>query len=1294
MKLFRTKTSRIITTLGINSVVLSVGVVIATISWYNAKQEIIPNDNVPSSILTSYFDPDSGDGSQAYPYVITKPVHFYNLSRLCAAGYDFDSSTCFRVGKKNIEGTGNTDYQVYAVDEDGSIKSGVYSKTLDMSFYNGSNIEHPSLVPIGTSRHPFVSKINGSNITIDGININGAGCSDIGVFGYVGSSASIRNLYFDNVSIDIGVPTGTDAYHTHADGKYNIGYIAGHVVEEDSFSYVYVNRAEVTNSVAPSVIGKTHYGIFGLCDSASTPITNSSVSEYRVDPNTVYSYMNTNYSSFSSKAVTTRNTEYTVSSTAFSTAFASGNSSYDLKGKSSGTSYNYSLSTIGHQGMDTTYNISYGNSHSNMLATTQVVPAGVSIDTINTPGTYMYYDTSAAKWKYYVITAGGSTSSVTFNVFTISYIYNSTTYYLYFDDSTTSLKATAYNNGTSPSTSSTNYWFCFKESLSSSDVGVESLASVGSSGRYYVYVPAYDKYLYITNSTTLNAGSSTAVLGLSGSGNTGSFAIDSIDSTISWIGTYQSNHSTVFAFQGSGTTINIVRPVAGNEASTFAINGSGNRVSSSTTASEEFQLITDISQITNGMKVGIGYPNIDETSGYYLMSTTQQTNNRGTVTTTVKSGTTLNCVSGAVKLTVSVNEQADHSLQYSLFDSEWDGGNGGYLYAASSSKNYLRTKAAETNWTIEINDASPYNAVITCQNDYTNNLMRFNYNNGSPLFACYSSGQKAICLYKYYQTSGTMYTANAANITVTISSGSDVTRVQYSAYYDSDPGGLHSYHDIDFSRERITWDFPNHQIIVAPLDDTHWEKVTSTAGVTNGDYLIVYEGDGVAFNGGIDSESYDVTGNNISVSISNNRIPYDAATEAAKFTYDSTTNSLKSATGYYIGRNTSSTGINASKTIVYTNTISFSGSDVVIQAQNNYVLRYNDTSGQDRFRYYSSNSVKAIQLYKLISESNDPEYIADGIEDIDANYDHNKIDVVGDASFTSSSVVLTSNLSNTKAISKWHADNAAEDGIGTKFYQTKYVGNSIVFFIPNQGTFDFGTIHFVCTSTNAPVFVKGTHQGKTGWESSIGFSDNRIKCENDSQASNTYDYTLSLNKYNIFNLSYAALNSSGNIISCYDTDGEKVLPTSTNVSLNSISTFVLAITTPSASMSISTINLKINNIEGNIANFSNVGYRTASYSSGVSTIDEEEVNNVTTASTTDFPAIIYRFDSSNANNRIYEKMVYDGTNHTYNLTFKCSVTTTIVIFNFDAEREKLYVNNVRYKESYHSITITGTTWYT
>lgn len=1291
MKLFKSKTSRIITVLGINSVVLSVGVVIATISWYNAKQEILPKDNVSSSILTSYFD--SGNGSQDNPYVITKPAHFYNLSRLYAAGYAFDSNTYFRVGKKNIEGTGNTDYQVYAVDEDGSIKSGVFSKTLDMSFYNGSDIEHPSLVPLGTSRHPFVSKINGSNITIDGLNINGAGCSDIGVFGYVSSSATIHNIYFDNISIDIGVPVGTDAYHAHADGKYNIGYIAGHVVDEDSFNYVYVNRAEVTNSVSPSVVSKTHYGIFGVCDSASTPITNSSVSEYRVDPSTVYSYMYTNYSSFSSKAVTTRNTEYSVSSTAFSTAFASGDSKFDLKGKSSGTSYNYSLSTIGHQGMDTTYNISYGNSHSNMLATTQVLAAGIDINSVNDPGTYMYYDTSTSKWKYYIVTAGGSSSTVTFNVFTISYTYNSTTYYLYFDNDTTSLKATAYSSNSSPSTSNTNYWFCFKESLSNSDIGVESLASIGSSGRYYIYVPAYDKYLYITGSTTLNAGSATTVSALSGSGNTGSFAIDSIDSTISWIGTYNSNHSTVFAFKGSGTTIDIVRPVSGNEASTFAINGSGNRVPSSTTASEEFQLITDVSQITQGMKVGIGYPNLDESSGYYLMSTTQQTNNRGAVSTTVKSGTTLNCVSGAVKLTVSINEQEDQSLQYSLFDSEWDGGNGGYLYAASSYKNFLRTKSDETNWTIEITDTSPYNAVITCQNDNTNNLMRFNYNNGSPLFACYSTGQKAICLYKYYQTSGTMYTANADTLTVTISSGSDVTRVQYSAYYDSDPGGLHSYHDIDFSRERITWDFPNHQIIVAPLDDSHWEKVTSTSEVTNGDYLIVNENASVAFNGGIDSESYDVTGNNISVTISNNRIDYDSTTEAAKFTYDSTSNTLKSAKGYYIGRNTSSTGINASKTITYTNTISFSGSDVVITSENNYVLRYNDSSGQDRFRYYSGDSVKAIQLYKLISESNDPEYIADGIEEIDEKYDHNKIDIVGDSSFTSSSINLTSNLSNTKAVSKWHEDNAALDGIGTTFYQTKYVGNSIVFFIPNQGTFDFGTIHFVCTSNNAPVFIKGTHLGKTGWESSIGFSDERIGCENDSQASNTYDYTLSLNKYNIFNLSYAALNSSGKIISCYDADGSKVLPASTNISLNSISTFVLAITTPSEDMSVSTINLKINNIEGNIANFSNVGYRTASYSSGTSTIDEEETNSVTDSSVIDFPTIIYRFDSSNANNRIYEKMVYDGVNHTYNLTFKCSVTTTIVIFNFDAEREKLSVNNVRYKESYHSITVTGTTWY-
>ena len=150
----------------------------------------------------------------------------------------------------------------------------------------------------------------------------------------------------------------------------------------------------------------------------------------------------------------------------------------------------------------------------------------------------------------------------------------------------------------------------------------------------------------------------------------------------------------------------------------------------------------------------------------------------------------------------------------------------------------------------------------------------------------------------------------------------------------------------------------------------NYQKVTSTDDVSDGDYLIIYESESVAFNGGINSDNYDVTNNNISVVISGNKISVSDATESAKFVVASAAESsytLRSAAGYYIGRKSNKTGIDASDSEEYTNTFSFSDGNATIKASNNYILRYNSDSGQKRFRYYSGTSCNPIQLYKKVT---------------------------------------------------------------------------------------------------------------------------------------------------------------------------------------------------------------------------------------------------------------------------------------------------------------------------------------
>ncbi len=141
----------------------------------------------------------------------------------------------------------------------------------------------------------------------------------------------------------------------------------------------------------------------------------------------------------------------------------------------------------------------------------------------------------------------------------------------------------------------------------------------------------------------------------------------------------------------------------------------------------------------------------------------------------------------------------------------------------------------------------------------------------------------------------------------------------------------------------------------------NYEKVTTESELEDGQYLIVYESGSVAFNGAL--TTLDAVSNTISVTITNNTIVPTSTIDAAVFTYDKTNNTLKSASGYYIGKTEYSNGLNVATT-AYTNTITFDNSgNCVITASGGCTLRYNNASDQNRFRYYKSGQ-QEIQLYK------------------------------------------------------------------------------------------------------------------------------------------------------------------------------------------------------------------------------------------------------------------------------------------------------------------------------------------
>ena len=150
-------------------------------------------------------------------------------------------------------------------------------------------------------------------------------------------------------------------------------------------------------------------------------------------------------------------------------------------------------------------------------------------------------------------------------------------------------------------------------------------------------------------------------------------------------------------------------------------------------------------------------------------------------------------------------------------------------------------------------------------------------------------------------------------------------------------------------------------------------KVTSTSDITDGDYLIVYETDGVAFNGEL--ETLDAAYNVISVTISNGEIAETSDNLKAVFTIDTTNGTLKSASGYYIGVSTNSNGLKQTDdadTYQHTFGIDSNGNASIASSftGSNRILLFNSStsSGNYRFRYYGSTSStnKAIQLYKYV----------------------------------------------------------------------------------------------------------------------------------------------------------------------------------------------------------------------------------------------------------------------------------------------------------------------------------------
>ncbi len=155
---------------------------------------------------------------------------------------------------------------------------------------------------------------------------------------------------------------------------------------------------------------------------------------------------------------------------------------------------------------------------------------------------------------------------------------------------------------------------------------------------------------------------------------------------------------------------------------------------------EGWYLVEDASTLAVGDKIVI--TNQDAT---YAISTNQKSNNREAKPVTKNANNNTITIDSNIQ---EIELKAGNSS--GTFAFYVTGTNTGYLYAGSSTGNQLKTKATLDNhgsWTISISNGV---ASIQAKQSSNRNVMQYNYNSGTPLFACYASAsQTALAIYKY-----------------------------------------------------------------------------------------------------------------------------------------------------------------------------------------------------------------------------------------------------------------------------------------------------------------------------------------------------------------------------------------------------------------------------------------------------------------------------------------------------------------------------------------------------------------
>ena len=155
-------------------------------------------------------------------------------------------------------------------------------------------------------------------------------------------------------------------------------------------------------------------------------------------------------------------------------------------------------------------------------------------------------------------------------------------------------------------------------------------------------------------------------------------------------------------------------------------------VAAPTTATNRYELVTDASVLEAGDSILIAYSDGNDINR--IFTTVQNTNNRDATSFEFNDDNTI--TPNTKTAVILLGGEKDKWTFYVT-----NGSAQGYLYAASSSNNYLRTKdeidsKGNSQATIIIAKSSG-NATITFQGNYTRNVLLYNKN--STIFSCYTS---------------------------------------------------------------------------------------------------------------------------------------------------------------------------------------------------------------------------------------------------------------------------------------------------------------------------------------------------------------------------------------------------------------------------------------------------------------------------------------------------------------------------------------------------------------------------